>query len=433
MITQAMARQAAAAVLALAGWHGAAQAAGPAPTPAVADFNRCEKPVWPQDALRREQQGTVTMAFRIGADGSVVESKVTKSSGYPLLDEAARFGIAKCKFKPATLNGKPQSSWMRMQYVWTLDHSANDPALQAAFASTLEAAEAGDVAAQRKLGELYRSGKGVQPDNAQALQWLSKAADAGDAEAQYLAALLLLPPQGGPADAVQAHQWLLKAAVQGHAMAMVLLAAQYSNGNGVDKDSEQAYAWLRKAADAGTPRAYVGLAWMYQTGQGVDRNPDEALRMLRQGAELGDAHAILGLGAELFRSQSPRDHAEAVPLLAQAAGKGNPHAQALLGQAYREGRGVPADVAAAAEWFRKAAAQSHVEAQFALAEMLEQGSGVRKDEAEALRLYELAAGRGWAPALRRLITVSERGELGRPVDVAAAAHWRARLPATSAR
>ena len=371
------------ALLALAGLHGAAhaQAGGP---PVDAELSQCAKPVWPVESLRRGQQGTVTMAFKIGADGSVEESKVVTSSGHPMLDEAARFGIAKCQFKPGTAGGKPASPWRQMQYVWTLDHSARDPALQAVFAETRAAAEAGDVEAQLKLGELYQTGGGVQRDAAQARAWLAK-------------------------------------------------AAQYSSGKGVGKDSAQAFAWLQKAADAGVPNAFAGLAWMYRSGQGVERNREESLRLLRRGAELGDPDATHMLGMELYHSHSPRDHAEALPLLAQAAGKNSPQAQAMLGRAYREGRGVPEDAVEAAEWFRKAAAQSFVEAQFALAEMLEQGNGVRKDEAEALRLYELAAGRGWAPALRRMAVVAERGELGRPVDAAAAAQWRARLPAVSAK
>jgi TonB family protein len=441
LISQKLRHPAAVALLAMAGLQGQALAAdqarakgagGAAPTAAVADFSQCDKPVWPQEALRREQTGVVTMAFKIGADGSVEESKVTKSSGYPLLDEAARFGIAKCKFQPGTHNGKPQSAWMQMQYVWTLKDDAKDPAAQAVYAETRAAAEAGDGDAQLKLGMMLQQGKGVQRDDVQALEWLSKAAEAGSAEAQFRIASLFLARESGAVTAQQAHAWLLKAAEQGHAMAMMGLAGLYATGKGTARDPEQAFVWLRKAADAGVIRAYAALAWAYQTGNGVERDPEEALRLLRQGAELDDPVAVQGLGFELYRSQSPRDHEEAVPLLQKAADKGWAPAQTLLGKAYREGRGVPADTELGSEWIRKAAAQSHLEAQYLMAELLEQGSGVRKDDAEALRLYELAAKRGWAPAVLRMVKVAERGELGRPVDVAAAAQWRGRLPAARA-
>jgi bla regulator protein BlaR1 len=88
--------------------------------PAVVNFASCPKPVWPKPSLRYEEQGTVTLAFKIGTDGQVEDSKLRKSSGFPLLDEAAREGIALCQFKPATQGGKPIESWLQMQYVWTL-------------------------------------------------------------------------------------------------------------------------------------------------------------------------------------------------------------------------------------------------------------------------------------------------------------------------
>jgi bla regulator protein BlaR1 len=94
----------------------------PAPViPPVADFRTCAKPVWPKQSLRNENTGTVTLGFKISADGLVEDSKVKNSSGFVALDEAAREGIAKCMFRPATQAGTPVAAWMQMQYVWTLE------------------------------------------------------------------------------------------------------------------------------------------------------------------------------------------------------------------------------------------------------------------------------------------------------------------------
>jgi D-alanyl-D-alanine endopeptidase (penicillin-binding protein 7) len=90
-------------------------------TRAIADFNSCAKPEWSKADLRAEHQGTVTLGFLISADGTPEESRVLKSSGYRGLDQAARVGIAKCHFKPATRDGQPVQEWMKMQYVWTLE------------------------------------------------------------------------------------------------------------------------------------------------------------------------------------------------------------------------------------------------------------------------------------------------------------------------
>jgi D-alanyl-D-alanine endopeptidase (penicillin-binding protein 7) len=90
-------------------------------TRAMADFTSCKKPIWPREDLAAGHQGTVTLRFLINADGTVADSGVKKSSGYPTLDEAARVGIAQCHFKPATKDGQPVQGWMQMQYVWTLE------------------------------------------------------------------------------------------------------------------------------------------------------------------------------------------------------------------------------------------------------------------------------------------------------------------------
>jgi TonB family protein len=107
---------AAAASIGLA--HAAPDGATPAPRP-LADTSTCSRPVYPEEDARLKNAGTVTMQFLIGADGWVVESKVQTSSGYASLDEAARAGLAKCRFRPATLEGKPVRAWVGVQYVWT--------------------------------------------------------------------------------------------------------------------------------------------------------------------------------------------------------------------------------------------------------------------------------------------------------------------------
>ncbi len=78
------------------------------------DFSSCGKPAWPQDDLKARHTGTVTLSFTVDASGSVKDSAIVKSSGHRGLDEAARSGIAKCKFRNGP--GKAQ-----LQYVWTLE------------------------------------------------------------------------------------------------------------------------------------------------------------------------------------------------------------------------------------------------------------------------------------------------------------------------
>ncbi|MDN4051859.1 energy transducer TonB [Massilia sp. YIM B02763] len=87
---------------------------------AIVDFNSCAKPMYPHADVQAGHQGTVTLSFLVEQDGKVGDSKVVTSSGFATMDEAARTAIMKCRFRPATKNGKPVKDWTKVQYVWTL-------------------------------------------------------------------------------------------------------------------------------------------------------------------------------------------------------------------------------------------------------------------------------------------------------------------------
>lgn len=100
---------------------GPAARAEPARTAAVVNAAQCDKPEYPSASRRLEEEGTVHLRFLIGVDGKVIQSEVEKSSGYKRLDEAARAGLAKCQFRPATVDGKPEQAWASMRYTWRLE------------------------------------------------------------------------------------------------------------------------------------------------------------------------------------------------------------------------------------------------------------------------------------------------------------------------
>lgn len=87
--------------------------------PASLNDKNC-KAEYPKASLMNEEQGDVTMAFLVGADGNVVESKVEKSSGYKNLDKAALKALSACKFKPGTKDGAVAQTWTKVDYSWKL-------------------------------------------------------------------------------------------------------------------------------------------------------------------------------------------------------------------------------------------------------------------------------------------------------------------------
>ena len=91
------------------------------PTSAVVNSANCEKPEYPSASRRMEEEGTVSLRFLIGVDGKVIQSEIEKSSGYKRLDEAARAGLSRCQFRPATVDGKPEQAWASMRYTWRLE------------------------------------------------------------------------------------------------------------------------------------------------------------------------------------------------------------------------------------------------------------------------------------------------------------------------
>lgn len=90
-----------------------------AEVPASFDAKNC-KAEYPKASLMNEEEGAVTLSFLIAADGSVVDSKIDKTSGHKNLDKAAVKGLSACKFKPGTKDGAPAQTWAKVDYVWKL-------------------------------------------------------------------------------------------------------------------------------------------------------------------------------------------------------------------------------------------------------------------------------------------------------------------------
>lgn len=89
------------------------------------------------------------------------------------------------------------------------------------------------------------------------------------------------------------------------------------------------------------------------------------------------------------------EHAEAAAIWRNLAEKGDADAAFNLGQAFRLGRGVPADSAMAKRWFERAANQGHVDAQVSLGLLLFDSG----DRGAAMSWLKKAADKGEPRAL----------------------------------
>lgn len=82
----------------------------------------CTTPEWPREARRYEVDGITVVHFQIGADGTIGNANVAKSSSWQLLDDAALRSLLKCKFKPDL--DEAERTVYPIQFVWTLSGPA---------------------------------------------------------------------------------------------------------------------------------------------------------------------------------------------------------------------------------------------------------------------------------------------------------------------
>ena len=69
----------------------------------------CPDPAYPALAQSREIEGQVEVTFQVLPDGSVGDIYISRSSGYPILDDAALATVKKWSYFPATRGGSPVS------------------------------------------------------------------------------------------------------------------------------------------------------------------------------------------------------------------------------------------------------------------------------------------------------------------------------------
>ena len=117
----------------------------------------------------------------------------------------------------------------------------------AAFREFVALAEAGNVAAQYNVAQMYRNGKGVAQDYPTALKWYEKAAEAGLSSAQNNLAQMIVEGKGTEVDYARAVGWWRRAAQQDYVSAQFNLGTAYLNGLGVTADKEEALFWYSLA------------------------------------------------------------------------------------------------------------------------------------------------------------------------------------------
>ena len=138
-----------------------------------------------------------------------------------------------------------------------------------AFDGIRSLAEAGNLRAQKLLGDFYFDGLGsTERDYEKALELYTKAGEAGYAPAQARVGYMYQNAMGVPADYDLAMEWNNRAAEQGNPQGQEQIGDLYREGLGVTLSLDEASRWYAKAKDGGSERAAAMLdetdiGWAY--------------------------------------------------------------------------------------------------------------------------------------------------------------------------
>ena len=272
-----------------------------------------------------------------------------------------------------------------------------------AFPGLLKLSEGDDPNAQWLLGASFNVGRGVEKDQAKAVEWFRKSAEQGNAVAQRLIGQCYLEGEGVEKDQAQAVEWFSKSAQQGNAVAQGLLGWLYLRGEVVEKDQTKAVEWFSKSAEQGNATSQWYLAWRYMSGEGVEKDQAHAVEWFRKSAEQGNADAQRDLAWRYMSGEGvEKDQAKAVEWFRKSAEQGNAEAQRDLAWRYDQGEGVEKNPAEAATWFRKSAELGNANAQLSVGYCYDKGEGVAKNSSEAAKWYLKSAEQGNKQAMRNL-------------------------------
>ena len=148
----------------------------------------------------------------------------------------------------------------------------------------LPLAKNGDATAQFHMGELYASGRVIQQDLQQTVQWYLAAAEQGHAQAQANLGELYAKGRGLPQNYKKAMYWYSMAAKQGNSSAQLRMGDMYAEGIGAPQDFKEANNWYQQSANQGNEVSQSRLAEHYQSGLGVDQDSNAAIKWLNAAA-----------------------------------------------------------------------------------------------------------------------------------------------------
>ena len=219
-----------------------------------------------------------------------------------------------------------------------------------------QAASAGNMLAQRTLGDLLILGKGIAQDKVRGIDLLHRSASQGYPPAQLSLGYSYDYGDGVPTDPAKAMEFYLAAAEAGMTKAQLIAADRYRRGIGVPVDDAAAFRWTAAAADSGDGEALYRMGVAYLEGRGVEASASDALAAFQVSADAN-----------------------------------NDRGSTALGYMVELGIATDIDLQRAADLYSPGRYANHPLSKYNLARLQEIGAGVDADPENARMLYEEAA------------------------------------------
>lgn len=290
------------------------------------------------------------------------------------------------------------------------------------------------------IGQLYQFGEGTDVDFKKAAEAYQHGADASEPMAETQLAYLFQQGQGVETDEAKSTELLTDAANQNYGLAQSNLAVSLLFGQGTKPDPQRAFNLAWAAVNQHVSSAYGVLGYMYAEGLGTDRDLDAALMHFQEGAQANDQYStdrIPITQAEIAcqdAAGSPQEpggfshgvefdamDAEAAITACEAALEANPGSvgdKVWVARAYikagRESDAVPL--------VQEGYGAGNPLAMTLAAELILEGKALARNDQQVLALYKLAADKSFAPAQLALGDIYAKGELV-PQDSKQALDW----------
>ena len=265
------------------------------------------------------------------------------------------------------------------------------------------------VEEKRKWGQYYLFAPADRQDFSKANELLTEAANAGDPAAMFSLATMYRDGRGVPNDDAEAFKWYQRAADAGDPTSAVVVADSFRLGKGVARDDKKSLSYYKAAAELGDSNGMYSYGVFLANGIGAARDDLEGAKWLKRAADLGNQWGQFYIGYVYLSGRGvPADVAEAVRYLGLSREQGNAYAGQLLGNIYETGIGIGQDIGRAIELYRWASERNNGTAAYRLGYLYELGSGVEKDVRESVGWYKRAADLG-APGAKLKVMMLERG------------------------